>query len=211
MLLRAALALAAKNIAVFPCAPGQKTPACPHGHLEATTDVVAINAWWHENPAYNLAIATGSKSGIFVVDTDGVDAEAALIALGELPKTVTVLTAKGRHRYFKLPPNLKMSCSVRKLAPGVGIDIRANGGFAVCPPSRHPDGPVYKWAKGTRTFADPPHQAEIIVNWLQMEMDHTAPIRMPTLNKLKGWRNIRGLVLTHEMPDWTASLDHRPR
>jgi hypothetical protein len=156
MLLRAALALAAKNIAIFPCAPGQKTPACRHGHLQATTDAIVINAWWHENPNYNLAIATGPKSGIFVVDTDGAEAEAALIALGDLPETVTVLTAKGRHRYFKLPPGLKMNCSVRKLIPGVGIDIRAEGGFAVCPPSRHPDGPVYKWVKGIRTFADPP-------------------------------------------------------
>jgi hypothetical protein len=157
MLLRTALALAAKNIAVFPCAPGQKTPACAHGFKDATTDAITVNAWWRENPSYNLAIATGAISKVFVLDADGADAEVALAALGELPKTVTVLTAKGRHRYFNLPPGLKIACSVRKLIPGVGIDIRADGGYVLAPPSAHPDGPAYKWAQdGARALADPP-------------------------------------------------------
>jgi hypothetical protein len=156
-MLRTAQQFAAYGLHVFPCAVRGKAPATLHGCLDATTDAIQIHTWWQENAGYNLAIATGSISKIFVVDTDSVDAEAALTALGELPKTVTVLTAKGRHRYFRLPPGLKMSCSVRKLVPGVGIDIRADGGYVLSPPSVHPSGLTYKWDRnGARTFADAP-------------------------------------------------------
>jgi hypothetical protein len=151
MLLRTALALAAKNIAVFPCAPGQKTPACAHGVKEATTDVIVIRAWWSENSSYNIGVATGSISGIFVVDVDG--AEAALAALGELPKTVEALTARGRHLYFRLPSGTKIRNSAGKLGPG--LDIRAESGYVLAPPSVHPDGPTYRWNGGS-SIALPP-------------------------------------------------------
>jgi hypothetical protein len=156
-MLRTAQQLAAYGLHVFPCAVRGKTPATPHGYLDATTDAVQIDAWWQENASYNLAIATGSISKVFVIDTDTADAEVALTALGELPKSVTVLTAKGRHRYFSMPPGLKMGCSVRKLVPGVGIDIRADGGYVLSPPSVHPSGLIYKWDRnGVRTFAAAP-------------------------------------------------------
>ena len=104
-LLRSAVALAARNMCVFPCAPRTKIPATGHGVLDATVDREVIERWWHDNPDYNVAVATGMPSGLFILDVDGIDAEVELRRLeakhAELPSTVEVITARGRHLYFK--------------------------------------------------------------------------------------------------------------
>ena len=106
-----------------------------------------IGAWWHRQPDNNIAIATGAASGIFVVDLDGLDAEAALRRLeaehGALPPTVEAITARGRHIYFKSPQE-----PVRNSAGRIGdhIDIRGDGGYVIAPPSIHPSGRRYCWS-----------------------------------------------------------------
>ena len=77
-MLHTALRLAQKGLAVFPCRPHDKRPATANGLKDATTDPEAIAAWWQQDPNFNIAIATGAASGVFVVDVDGIDAEAAL-------------------------------------------------------------------------------------------------------------------------------------
>lgn len=106
-MLQTARALAEKGMAIFPCRPRDKRPATLNGLNDATTDPIEIENWWHQNPNYNIAIATGAVSGIFVVDLDGADAEAELRKLeaqhGELPATVESITGRGRHLFFKWP------------------------------------------------------------------------------------------------------------
>jgi hypothetical protein len=146
-MLRTALKLAARGLRIFPCAPSAKTPACAHGCKDATTDVIVIQAWWRDNPDYNIGIATGAASGIFVVDVDGGVAESALKKLeerhGELPQTVEVITPRGRHAYFRCP-QAPVRNSAGKIADG--IDIRGEGGFVIAPPSVHPTGRRYCWS-----------------------------------------------------------------
>ena len=111
----AALALAHKGLAIFPCLPKDKKPATRHGCKDATTDPDAILQWWCHEPRYNIAIATGQPSGIFVIDIDGLDAECELRKLeakhGALPATVEAITARGRHAYFKVAG--KCQCAIR--------------------------------------------------------------------------------------------------
>jgi Bifunctional DNA primase/polymerase, N-terminal/Primase C terminal 1 (PriCT-1) len=82
-----------------------------------------------------------------VLDVDGIDAEAELRKLeakhGALPATVEVITARGRHVYFKMPA-APIRNSAGKLAPG--LDIRATGGYVLVPPSIHPTGRRYEWS-----------------------------------------------------------------
>src|SRR5262249_61674085 len=103
--------------------------------------------WWQLLPDAIIAIATGSPSTIFALDVDGVDAEAELRRLeaqhGALPATVEVITARGRHIYFKMP-DAPIRNSAGKL--GVGLDIRATGGYVLAPPSIHPTRPRYEWS-----------------------------------------------------------------
>jgi Bifunctional DNA primase/polymerase, N-terminal/Primase C terminal 1 (PriCT-1) len=152
-MLRSALRLAAQGAAIFPCRCRDKIPATAHGLKDATTDPEQITAWWTEQPDYNVAIATGAVSKIFVVDVDGPDAERELHRL-ELPPTVEAVTARGRHLYFK-HPNAPVRNTAGKIAPGV--DTRGDGGYVLAPPSIHPSGALYRWA-GARTVAAAPDQ-----------------------------------------------------
>jgi hypothetical protein len=99
-----ALALARRGLAVFPCKPRAKEPATASGCKDATTGLGLIAHWWQQDPSFNIAIATGARSHIFVLDVDGIDAEAELKKLesecGALPPTIEAITARGRHLYF---------------------------------------------------------------------------------------------------------------
>jgi hypothetical protein len=156
--IRTALALAARGFHIFPCRPRDKRPATTNGVRDATTDEDIIQAWWRQQPDNNIAIATGAASGIFVVDVDGLDAEAALRGLeaehGALPATVEAITARGRHIYFRWPQE-----PVRNSAGKIGahIDVRGDGGYVLCPPSIHPSGRRYCWSvDSANSIADAP-------------------------------------------------------
>ena len=155
-MLRTAIALAQRNIAVFPCRPRAKLPATEHGCKDATTDAETIRRWWRERPDCNVAIATGAVSGIFVVDVDDAEAELRRLELehGELPATVEVVTARGRHLWFKMP-HVPVRNSAGKIAPG--IDVRGSGGYVLAPPSIHPSGRPYAWSVDSHNaFASAP-------------------------------------------------------
>jgi hypothetical protein len=158
-MIRAALHLAARGLPVFPCWPMDKLPATTHGCLDATIDASQIREWWRREPHYNIAVATGPASGIFVVDVDGPDAEAELKKLETqyraLPSSVEVITPRpGRHIYFKWPDR-SVRNSTGKIAPGV--DTRGDGGYILVPPSVHPSGRKYVWSVDSASaFADAP-------------------------------------------------------
>lgn len=128
-LLEAALGYAARGIPVFPCLPGGKEPATPHGFKDATTDADVIRRWW-SNDEYNIAFCP-HVVGLSVIDLDGGWAgQEEWDALGEAPPTWTVATPRGgRHLYFKgaAIPTQKI------LAPH--IDTRGIGSYALLPPS----------------------------------------------------------------------------
>jgi len=149
-MLRTALTLAARGMHVFPCMPRDKRPATEHGLHDATTDRQIIRQWWHQDPTYNIAVATGAASRLFVIDIDGLDAELELRKLeaghGLLPPSVEVITSRGRHVYFQWP-----DCAIRNSASRIapGIDVRGEGGYVLVPPSIHPSGRQYFWSVDT--------------------------------------------------------------
>ena len=156
-----ALALARKNLAVFPLRARSKTPWTSHGCLDATTDPETIMGWWSGWPNSNIGIATGSRSNIWVLDIDGTKGAEELLKLeqrfGALPATVTAVTGGGGHHlYFRLPdfdgaPVIKNTAG----ALAANVDTRGEGGYVVAPPSIHPNGGSYEW--GVRAeFADAP-------------------------------------------------------
>jgi len=126
------------GFAVFPCQPFSKIPATPNGLHDATTDLDQIDAWWSENPTYNIGISP-ARSAMFVLDVDpplGVDTLAAKTSQhGHLPETLTIRTPRGGLHYWFLG-----SCpsTVAKLGPK--LDTRGEGGYVLVPPSYVRDG-----------------------------------------------------------------------
>jgi hypothetical protein len=105
-----------------------------------------VRRWWHRWRDPNLAVVTGAVSGLVVVDVDprsgGDDALASLEErFGALPATVECLTGGGgAHLYFRHPGG-----TVRSGPLVAGIDVKADGGLVIAPPSIHPSGALYTW------------------------------------------------------------------
>jgi hypothetical protein len=150
-----ALKLAERGLAVFPCRVRDKVPCTVHGCSDATRDADRICAWWRENENFNIGIATGAPSRVFVVDVDDDGGEHALLKLRVLPNTVEAITARGRHVYFRMPATGDIRNSAGKIAPH--IDVRGTGGYVLAPPSIHPSGRRYCWSvDSAHTLANAP-------------------------------------------------------
>jgi hypothetical protein len=137
----AALAYAARGWPVFPCKPGEKVPATRNGVKDATCDRDQIVRWWETE--WNIGLATGEPSGLWVVDIDGDEGLDNFIDLGAgIPGTLTAYTPSGGfHLVFADPGGLGNTAS--KLCPKV--DTRGTGGYIVAAPSIHPNGGRYRW------------------------------------------------------------------
>ena len=122
-----------------------KHPRIARGFHEATTNTEQVRAWWEHWPDANIGIAPG-PSGLVVIDVDEPDGEAAAESLGLFSEpTWAVTTGRvegGRHLYFRHPGNGAVIGN-RSLAPHV--DVRADGGYVVAPPSVHASGKRYRW------------------------------------------------------------------
>lgn len=131
----------------FPCKPADKTPLVRWADV-ATTEDNMLAGWWDTNPAANIGIACGKRSGIVVLDVDadhgGYESLAELaVDYGVLPDTPMSKTGSGgRHIFFK-HPGIEIRNSAGKLGPG--LDIRGDGGYVIAPPSVHPNGTRYEW------------------------------------------------------------------
>ncbi len=99
-----------------------------------------IRAWWGAKPQRNIGIVTGHISGLVVLDVDGEQGRASVRGF-TLPATPTVQTGKGFHYYFAYP-GFHVANAVGFLP---GLDIRADGGYVVAPPSVHPSGARYNY------------------------------------------------------------------
>jgi Bifunctional DNA primase/polymerase, N-terminal len=113
--------------------------------LNAATDPALVTTWWTQLPEANIGIATGRNSNLVVLDIDGAKGEAFLAFVeakhGPLPPTLEVKTGKGRHLYFRYPDNVAKVKSVAHKE--TGLDVRADGGYVVGPPSIHASGHRY--------------------------------------------------------------------
>lgn len=129
------------------CGNPGKHPRTGRGFKDATVDGDTIARWWSTDPDSNIGVATGGVSGFFVVDVDPRNGgDVTLDALedehGKLPATVESLTGGGgRHILFRYPAG----ATVRSGKLGTGLDLKADGGYIVGPPSLHASGRQYGW------------------------------------------------------------------
>ncbi len=144
--------------AIFPVHPTTKRPLIKTGrdHAEhASTDPETIARWLtKEFPGCSIGMPTGAASGTVVIDADAKhDGEALLAeleaAIGALSRARAVRTQSGGvHLYFAHPRGgirVKSGAGVASplgalLGGRAGVDVRADGGIVVLPPSAG-----YRW------------------------------------------------------------------
>ncbi len=151
------LRMAARGWRLLPCVRRDKKPLIQDWPRRASSDADVIRKWAREHEGCNWGVATGPESGIFVIDVDGEYGENSFCSLverhGTWSKTLTAITAHGRHFYFDWPTSGTIRNSAGKL--GAGLDVRGDGGYCVIPPSTHPSGAVYEWAADLQVTSAP--------------------------------------------------------
>ena len=126
-----------------------------NGHLDATTDLARIDAWWRKHPTASVGIACG-PSRLAVLDVDprhGGDDQLAELGKvhGPLPSTWRVLTGGGGlHLPFRAPDGVALvEGDVAR-----GLDFKANG-YIVAALSLHVSGQRYVWEVGYEPWSLP--------------------------------------------------------
>jgi hypothetical protein len=126
----------------------------------ATDDHEQIERWWNRWPNANIGVATGRKSGLYVLDLDNkrsIDLGGGTLVsegvhslhqqeltTGKLPDTRSQTTGSGgTHLIFSYPDSESPLPNRGGLLPS--LDTRGDGGYIVAPPSLHPSGNRYRW------------------------------------------------------------------
>jgi hypothetical protein len=129
------------------CSNVGKHPRTARGLLDATTDPARCEQWRRMWPDANVALATGEASRVDVLDIDIEHGGHFTLANledrhGLLPQTWRVRTGSGgQHVFFQHWPGLRNSAG--RIGPG--LDVRADGGYVILPPSLHSSGGRYEW------------------------------------------------------------------
>ena len=154
-------------------APG-KHPAVRGGWRAANSNLSSIPG------NRNIGIATGSKSGIVIVDIDprngGTQSFSNMIKSRKMPPTTSVSTGGGGlHYYFRVQVNVPS----KVLAPG--IDFLSTGKLAVLPPATHFSGKKYHWLTPPSNGIAAAPQWLLDMVMLQKGQTNTAPQHNPTI------------------------------
>ena len=126
------------------CTNVGKHPRTLHGHNDATTDPEQIRRWWGAWPQANIGLRTGVS--LTALDIDPRHAGDATLHMLEhqyepLPDTPLSHTGSGgQHRCFATVEGLRSVNGILE-----GIDLKAEGGFIIVPPSLHVSGKAYVW------------------------------------------------------------------
>jgi hypothetical protein len=138
------------SLAIFPLRPILPGPACTcrqgarceriGKHPDFLWSKLEASQQVSGEPKCGYGVATGGRSGVFVVDLDSYEAIDRFTELGGTDDTFTVETSRGAHLYYRYP-GFPVRTSAGDLA--TGIDIRGDGGFVCSPGSPHRSGALY--------------------------------------------------------------------
>jgi hypothetical protein len=145
-----------KGWSCFPLKTQSKEPAVKWAkYYEARASERDISEWPETG---NVGIATGKLSGLVVVDFDPAKGGRPEEWLAKFPTDLVVDTGSGGvHAYYEYPSDGEVRNAAGFLP---GVDIRAQGGYVVAPPSIHPCGLPYVW----RSVGKPAPLPHVVVN-----------------------------------------------
>lgn len=135
-----------------------------HGLFDATDNLTVVSLLWTRYPGSNIGARI--PEGTLMIDVDprhgGLESWAALQnRYGEFPECLTTISGRGDggvHVYIRRPPGMITS---RRLGPG--IDLKTSNGYAVMPPSIHPNTGLPYVAVDGRVVAPPKWFANLVI------------------------------------------------
>lgn len=152
-----------------------------HGFYAATTDRARFAEILRRVPDGQLAIRTGEVSGLVVVEVDpkndGLSTLAQLDARGVLPGTLMVQSGGGGVHLYYGHPGGYVTGGAHKL--GRGVDVKADGGYVVAPPSLHKSGHRYAWTGDGRHDYPVRRLPSEVLSMLRPAAVPAAPARVP--------------------------------
>lgn len=192
-MLNEALALSGRGFRIVPIhTPGPRGCSCEKGEAcggstgkhprlnawqrDATTDPARIRAWWRAWPDANIGLVMGGEPRLVAVDVDGPEGRATLARIEgnntPLPPTLTSRSGRvdgGEHRFFRVPEGLDLRAiknrAGRPGGPMPRVDIRAEAGQVVAPPSLHASGNRYAWQDRSAPIAELPRWLYTLATW----------------------------------------------
>ena len=105
---------------------------------------------WFKETRNNVAIITGSRSGVVVIDVD--DLPAGRKVFSAHPTPLVSKTGRGVHLWYR-HPGVEIGNRVKFLP---GLDFRGDGGYVIAPASRHENGKPYEWIRYTDSLESIP-------------------------------------------------------
>jgi len=130
------------NIVAIPFNHGSKFPSVEWKQYQSRKPSdQELNNWFGTTKPTNIGFVCGAISdNLVVVDFDS----AELFDAFNIHDTTIVKTKQGYHAYFKSKFPVK-STRFEFVGHTAGIDIKAEGGVVVAPPSKHPSGAIYEF------------------------------------------------------------------
>jgi hypothetical protein len=149
-----------------------------HGKIRRLLTRAQIERWWQQWPNANVGIAAG-KSGLVCLDLDLYQQGAGELALScDEQETVTNLTGGGGQHLIYLHPDGAPIGNADHDLP-TWVNVRANGGQFVAPPSMHKSGRRYGWkvnyGPSERPFAPLPEKLRTLLQGQPEKQQRLSP------------------------------------
>ena len=150
-----------------------------------------LREWWEQFPESNVGIVTGEISGIVVIDVDGEEGLKSMLDAGldvnELPPTVKSKTGGGGlHLIYRYPEKGK---AVTKSGILHKVDIRADGGFIVAPPSLHVSGNKYEWINSIEDMDPAEFDFSLLPGVVESSHEEKAPSQEAKVDLSSAWHS----------------------
>jgi putative DNA primase/helicase len=193
-----------------------KAPLTRHGLKDATVKQARVEEYWSRWPNAGIALATDCLVVLdFDADNGGLESKTIIEAQYGLPRTRTHRTGGGGLHYLYRSPDGTDIRNAVNLGGYLGVDLRANGGYIVAPPSLHKNGNRYEVIDNSEIIPAPTWLTEIATKKKPIQ---TANIETPlifegqrnsTLSSLAGTMRSRGMTETEIFAALTVTNNER--
>lgn len=133
---------------VLPVKPEEKRPYMTNWlqYMKTKATMKQVENWFNNLAGAGVGVVTGRISNIVVLDVEHYCPTPIEELLKKYPTQMVARSGSGGyHLYYQYPTG------VAKVSNRVGLfegaDLRADGGFIVLPPTRHPSGGFYEWVQ----------------------------------------------------------------